>query len=232
MATSNASSYGSFMTIMKNASQESTRKFRKLATLLVLAHCMVGCTYQLTNLKSSTPNNIRSIYVEAIYDTASEPVPHEVLWDEIQRAIAANGQLRLARPYEADAILRAHIVRAQTGKAGERKAPVAVRRTSEPDVFAGQQQPQTPGQLRDISIADDYFMKTSWSSAVHVEVWDLTTRKLVLQRQYALSGEVPTIRGDVPAEIHHIRNEESFQHSFGNASKAVAERIVGDLLVR
>ncbi len=220
------------MTIMNNTRQESTRKLYKAAALVTWAAFISGCTYQLTNLKSASPNNIRTIYIEAIYDTSSEAAPHELLWDEIQRAIAANGQLKLVSSYEADAVLRAHIVKNQMGKAGERKAPVVSRRTTEPDIFSGQQQPPTPGQLRDISIADDYFMKTSWSSVVQVEVWDLTTRKLVLQRQYPISGEIPTIRGDVPTEIHHLRNEESFQHGFANASRSIAERIVGDLLIR
>jgi hypothetical protein len=232
MATSKSSGYVTFMTIMNDNSQESTTKLHKALGLVALIICISSCTYQLTNLKSASPNNIRSIFVEAVYDTATEPAPHELLWDEIQRAIAANGQLRLSGPNEADAILRAHIVKVQMGKAGERKAPVVSRRSTEPDVFAGQQQPPTPGQLRDISIADDHYMKTSWSSVVQVEVWDLTTRKLILQRQYPLSGEIPTIRGDVPAEIHHLRNEESFQHGFANASRSIAERIVGDLLIR
>lgn len=217
---------------MKIAGQVSTGKLYQASATWLAITMLTGCAYQLTNLKSSSPNNIRTIYVEAVYDTSTEAAPHELLWDEIQRAIAANGQLRLTKSSEADAVLRAHIVKTQTGKAGERKAPVAVRRSGEPDVFAGQQSPPSPGQLRDISIADDYFMKTAWSSAVQVEVWDLNTRKLLLQRLYPISGEMPTIRGDVPYEIHHLRNEESFQYSFLNSSKSVAERIVGDLLTR
>lgn len=219
------------MIIMIRKLQESRRKSIALVALASASFLFAGCTYQLTNLHSAAPNNIRTIHVEAVYDTSAEPVPHELLWDEIQRAIAANGQLKLVPSYEADALLRAHIVRTQTSKAGERKAPIASARRTERDVFVGQQSPPTPGQIRDITVADDYFMKTAWTSAAQVEVWDLTTGKLILQRQYPLAGEMPTVRGDVPTEIHHLRNEESFQHSFGNVSRGIAERIVSDLLL-
>jgi len=208
---------------------------KKVALGLVAIFCaylLNACAYRLTNLHTSRPNNIRSIFIEGVYDTSGEAVPHERLWDELQRAFAANGQLRLTTAADADAILRAHIITSTIGKAGERKTSATKSKRRDPDVFAGQQQPPTPGALRDISVADDYFVKTGWQSAVQVEVIDLRTRQLILQRLYPISGETVAVRGDQPAEIHHVRHEESFDHSFTNASRGIAERVVTDLLVR
>jgi hypothetical protein len=191
-----------------------------------------ACSYRLTNLHRVRPNNIKTIFIEGVYDTSGEPMPHEHLWDALQRAFAANGQLRLSTADQADAILRAHVVSGSINKAGERKTTSTKSKRKDPELFYGNQSPPTPGQLRDISLADDYFVKTSWQSAVEVEIIDLRSRKLLLQRLYPISGETFAVRGDQPTEIHHLRHEESFDHSFAEASKNVAERVVADLLIR
>lgn len=220
------------MTIMKSKREESTKKIALGCVIAGTFLAAQGCAYRLSNLHSITPSNIKTIYVEAVYDTGAEPVSHELLWDELQRAVAATGQLKLASATSADGILRAHVFNTQTLKSGERKPGAKGKARIDRDIFSGQQQPPGPGEMRDISIADDYFMKTSWSSVVQIELWDLNTRKLLLQRQYPLSGEIATIRGDQPTEVHHLRQEESLHHSFGLASRAVAERVVSDILHR
>ena len=220
------------MLIMNASTSKFKRKAQFSGYLIFSALLWGSCAYRLTNLHTASPNNIKPIYVEAVYDTGAETIPHEQLWDELQRAFAANGQLRIAPASEADAVLRAHIVKTQITKAGERKVETTKRQHKDPDVFAGQNPPPTPGQLRDISIADDYFLKSAWSSTVRVEVWDLKTRKLLLQREYPLSGEVLDVRGDQRAQIHHVRHEESLNYSFRNAARGTAGRIVSDLTVR
>jgi hypothetical protein len=224
------------MISMNASATESIKKTVKsvffiLCTLLFTLS-MAGCVYRLTNLHTASPNNIRTIHIEAVYDTSAEPVPHELLWDSLQRAIAANGQLKIASAEKADAILRAHIINTQVSKGGERKILNTNRRRKESNVFLGQSGPPTPGTLRDLSVTDDFFVKTSWSSSVRVELWDLNTKALLLQREYPLTGDVVAYRGDLPTQIHHLRYEEQFQHSFGNATRGLAERIVSDLLVR
>ncbi len=221
--------------LIMNASTSQSRRKAQFSGFLILGIMLTGgCAYRLTNLHAASPNNIKTIHIEAVYDTGAETIPHEQLWDELQRAFAANGQLRIAPASEADAILRAHIVKTQIAKSGERKVETtaAKKLRKDPDVFAGLTPPPTPGQLRDISIADDYFLKSAWTSAVRVEVWDLTTRKLLLQREYSLAGEVLDARGDQRTQIHHLRHEESLNYSFRNAARGAAERIVSDLTVR
>lgn len=224
------------MTIMTGKSSESRKKSYGLAGGFVVAGCLYfavsSCSYRLTNLHTSAPNGIKTVFVEAVYDTGSEVLPHELLWDELQRAIAANGQLHLARPSGADAILRAQIISSQTGKAGERRVSQTNRKTREPDYFAGQSAPPTKGKVRNLSVADDYYLKTRWQSFVRVELWDLRTQKLILQREYPMSGEVLANRGDVSAQLHHLRHDESFNASFGNSARAVAEKVVTDILTR
>ena len=222
----------SIMLIMITTARESRKKLITYLSFALWTSGLAGCAYRLTNLHTASPNNIKTIHVEAVYDTSLEAIPHEQLWDELQRAIATNGQIRLVPAKTADALLRAHIIRTQTVKAGERKTLTTNRRTREADIFAGQQAPPSPGQLRDISTADDYYVKTGWTSIVQIELWDLTTRKLLLQRDYPMSGEVLANRGDVPAQIHHLRHEESFAASFKTAARGVAEKVVTDLLVR
>ena len=204
----------------------------RLLVLLGLYASCSACSYRLTNLHASSPHNIQSIFVEAVYDTGAEIVPHEELWDELQRALAANGQLAVVTAKNADAMLRAQIVMTQIGKAGERKVTQTNRKTREPDYFKGQTAPPIPGQLRNISIADDYYMKTRWQSTVRIELWDLRKQKLLLQREYPMSGEVLANRGDISAQLHHIRHEESFNASFSNAARQVAEKVVTDILIR
>lgn len=224
------------MIIMNASSSESIKKsgqvcFFTLCTL-ILTFFQVGCAYRLTNLHTSSPNNIRTIHIEGVYDTSAEPVPHELLWDAIQRAVSANGQLKVAPADKADAILRAQIISTQMSKGGERKILNSDRRRKEVEVFSGQSAPPAAGQLRDITVTDDFFVNTLWTSAVRVELWDLNTKALLLQREYQLSGDVVAYRGDLPVQIHQLRFEEQFQYSFGNSANSLAERIVSDLLVR
>jgi hypothetical protein len=224
------------MIIMTSKFGESTKKICRaslcLTVILCLSIFLSNCAYRLTNLHSSTPGNIRTIFVEAVYDTGAEIVPHEQLWDELQRALAANGQIILAPATTADAILRAQIISTKFAKSGERRVSQVNRKTREPDYFKGQTSPPTPGQLRDLSVADDYYMKTTWQSNVRVELWDLRNRKLLLQREYPLSGEVLANRGDVAPQLHHLRHEESYNVSFANAARIVAEKVVTDILIR
>ncbi len=224
------------MPIMTKKLTESRKKrFAAPLWLLVSLGCLAwysACTYRLTNLHTSSPDNISTVFVEAVYDTGAEIVPHEQLWDELQRALAANGQIAVVPSKQADAILRAQIVTTQIGKAGERKVTQTNRKTREPDYFKGQTPPPAPGQLRNLSVADDYYMKTRWQSTVRVELWDLRKQKLLLQREYPISGEILANRGDVAAQLHHLRHEESYNASFGNAARMVAEKVVTDILIR
>jgi len=224
------------MPIMTSKTTESRKKSKNHLVWIFIAAAsafkLMGCAYRLTNLHTASPNNIKTIHVEAVYDTGSEVVPHEQLWDELQRAIAANGQLILSAPASADATLRAQIISAQIGKAGERRVANTNQKKREPDYLSGKSEPPGPGKLRNITVADDYYLKTNWQSVVRVELWDLRTGALLLQREYPMSGEVPANRGDVAAQIHHLRHEESFQSSFTNASRSVAEKVVSDILVR
>lgn len=223
------------MPIMTSKRPESTKKTCLTTKALVLLGCLPwlwACTYRLTNLHSSSPENIRTVFVEAVYDTGAEVLPHEHLWDELQRALAANGQMMVAPSKNADALLRAQIISTLIGKAGERRVTQTDRKTREPNYFDGQKSPPTPGQVRNLSIADDYYTKTRWQSSVRVELWDLRSQKLILQREYPISGEVLANRGDINPQLHHLRHEESFNASFSNAARVVAEKVVTDILIR
>ena len=55
----------------------------RFASFLLLSLCVIsiaGCAYRFTNKHIVTPEGIKTIAVEAIYDTGREVIRHELLW--------------------------------------------------------------------------------------------------------------------------------------------------------
>ena len=55
-----------------------------------------GCAYRFSNLHMKPPPGTKTIAIEAIYDTGKVAVPHEIIWEQLQKQFAINGRLRLA----------------------------------------------------------------------------------------------------------------------------------------
>jgi hypothetical protein len=215
-----------------------TRKLNlaALGFVFVLPILLVtSCAYRFSNLHVKSPNKIETIAFESVFDSGGEVVPHELLWDELQRAFAANGHLKVSSLKSADALLRAHIRSATTGKAGNRNTHSGTLK--DPPLYDVKSDPRKPGELRDLSTARDYFTKSSTSFVVDVEVWDIKTRALILQRTYGGAFEAQAVLADAGAlsgvrEVTFVRHEESVQRGFARVSRNIAETVVSDLLVR
>src|SRR3989338_6044213 len=82
---------------------------KKTTLPLLLCFGSWHCTYRFSNLYLQPPKGIHTLYIESIFDSSREVVPHEILWEKIQKAFALNGKLVLTPKVEADAYLRAHI---------------------------------------------------------------------------------------------------------------------------
>lgn len=199
--------------------------------LLIAGLSLSSCAYRLTNLHVQTPNKIKTIAIESIYDTSSEVIPHDQLWNELQRAFASNGHLHLASTKSADALLRAHIKNASTLKSGDRPGNNGEARKKDIDLY-GAAGPIPPSANRNLSVATDYFTKDRLSMLIDIEVWDLKTRELILQRTYSGSFDTLAARpGELP-ELMTIRHEESSERGVAKIARTIAETVVSDLLVR
>ena len=92
-----------------------TRLLHKLVTLISVAIFLLisSCAYRFTNLHMRAPNKAKTIAVEGIYDTSRLALPHEYLWESLQKYIAINGRLKLAPKNQADLYLRCQLVSAE-----------------------------------------------------------------------------------------------------------------------
>lgn len=197
----------------------------------LIASVASSCAYRLTNLHVQSPNHVQTIAIESIYDTTSEVLPHEQLWNELQRSFAANGHLKVTSVDKADALLRAHVRLATIEKSGELRENVRGELKKDIDLYQDRGPPIPPGTLRNLSVANTYYMKDRLGFFVDVEVIDLRTRQILLQRTYTRSFEAWAV-SETLNEISFVRHEESAQLGFAKASRSIAEVVVTDLLVR
>lgn len=199
--------------------------------LFFIGFFVAGCAYRLTNLHIQNPSDIETIAVEAIFDTGGQVIPHEVLWDQLQRAFAANGHLKIASAKTADALLRAHIRKTSIDKVefadlnpnNERK---------DPEIYAGRSDPPAPGALRDLTVASKFYNKDSTTFIVDVEVWNLESHKLMLQRSYTGSTLTQAVRVTDLQDVVLLRHDEALDRGLNTVAKQIAETVVTDLLVR
>lgn len=195
-----------------------------------------GCAYRLTNLHIQNPDNIHSIAIESIFDTGSQVIPHEQMWDQLQRAFAANGHLKITSAKHADALLRAHIKTTAIDKSGDLVDRNSANTRRDPDIFEGKN-PQPPllgsnGPLRDLTTAPRFYTKDATTFVVDVEVWNLETRQLLLQRTYTGRTEAIAVTQTLQQDLAFIRHDEIQDRSMTNVAKQIAETVVTDLLVR
>jgi hypothetical protein len=201
--------------------------------LLAMVLACNSCAYRFTNLHNRPPEGIKTIAIEAIYDTGSEVVPHEKLWDELQRAFAANGHIKVASSGSSDALLRAHIKESNYSKAGTPPPDNAVNpaNKSDPVLYQDQGRPIEPGLMPDLNRARLFYPNDRLGFSVDIEVWDLNKNLMILQRTYGGSSEILAMRNE-PDGLMHIRHEESAEYAMSKMARSIAETVVSDLIVR
>lgn len=232
---------------MQSIHSPQTKNTAMIAMVLICCiFSFSGCAYRLTNLHIQNPGDIQTIAIESVFDTGGQVIPHEHLWDQLQRAFAANGHLKLAPASSADALVRAHIRLATVENAGgltDTPADVLYAK-KDPDIYAGQSQPWAltgPASLRDLTTASKYYSKDATTFTVDIEVWNLETHGLMLQRTYTGRSEAWAIVGqtvDRKAINPYLqdmilpRHDETQDRNMASVAKQIAENVVTDLLVR
>ena len=207
--------------------QTATRLGSGLGLAVLLAVVLPGCAYRFTNQHIDRPANIRTVAVEAIYDTTREVVPHEILWENLQKAIAEDGHLQLAHRGTADALLRAHLRKASTSPTG------TVTKTNEkkkdPEVFNRQDPPEL-GEIPRMALAREYRNQALLSYEVAVELVHLRTRDVLFRKTYSLATVYRTFSSRRSNDF--LRAEEALQADFASTSLGMSRQMIKDILVR
>ena len=207
-----------------------------LKKLLLLIVCIVlnqGCAYRFSHLqKLKYP--FKTIAVEAVYDTSSEVLPHEMMWEEMQKAFARDGRLLLTSPQKADALITMHLKSSQLNAAGtvvdqDRSAGNESIRIDR-KLFNGKE-PPIAQNLKKITTAGEVSDRLSLAVQVEVKIWDLSDRKVVLSRDYNLS-EIYLSEDNVGDQMNEFLNhEEKFSSDFKRISQNLASRVVQDFFI-
>jgi hypothetical protein len=200
---------------------------------LALSTVVSGCAYRFTNAHVQRPEGIRTIAIEAVYDTSREVLPHELFWEALQAAFAADGKLRLASQERADAYLRIHLKDAALVPAGS-----IVKNPPEQDPkLKGRVKPPEPTLFKPLGQAGEIKTFGQVRAEVEIEVWSLRTRSLLLRRTYDLTQQFRAVHGFGRDAVttrsnDYLRYEESFDAKVKLMAQDLAGQVVRDLLVR
>jgi len=192
-----------------------------------------GCAYRFTNNYVKPPDGIRTVAIEAVYDTSREVVPHEELWGALQQAFARDGHLRVVPQKDADALVRARLKSASSYPIGD---ALGRKEDKEPSFPSGipQRLEDVESKLRDLAVAGRYTEKESLAISVYVEVYDLRNQSVLMSKTYDGSAEFQSHRPRfrVPEENAYLTFSEVFEYKFRGISLDIAQAVVNDFLIR
>ena len=191
---------------------------------------LTGCSYKFSNKNLQTPEGVRTVAVEAVFDTSREVVHHEHLWSELQKAFASDGHLHVVQVGKADALVRAHLKKVSLVPAGETFTNGVEK---DPSVF-NRGEPSPPDQFKVLTQAGKVRNKAVLSTVVDVEVWNLWTKTLIMRRTYSLSDAMQAIHATnniTTKGNDFLRLEESSDAVFHEIAKKVANQVVRDLFI-
>ena len=191
---------------------------------------LTGCAYKFSNKDLKTPEGVRTVAVEAVFDTSREVVHHEHLWSELQKAFASDGHLRVVQVGKADALVRAHLKKVLLTPSGEtfENGP-----EKDPSVF-NRGDPSPPNQFKVLTQAWKVRNKATLSTVVDIEVWNLWTKTLIMRRTYSLADSLQAIHATnniTTKGNDFLRLEESTDARFHEIAKKVANQVVRDLFI-
>lgn len=202
---------------------------KRLLSLIPVIPAIAGCVYRFSNLHVSPPQGIRTVAVEAVYDTSREILPHELFWEELQRAIAAEGHLRLASSSQADALLRARIKSARFSPTGTVVRPQKM--IKDPSPMQPGEEPVNYRDFRTLTEAAELMPSTSVVVEVELQLWHLANREMLFERTYVQSESFLSVRPSTSPRNNHLRDHEAFRADFARMSRNIAERFISDLLM-
>lgn len=201
---------------------------RKLITAFLLSLTLNGCVYRFTNTAIRPPAGIRSVAVEAVYDTSRQVLPHEILWESLQRAVAQNGRLALTSQDKADALLRAHITNASISPTD---TPTIGDSGLDPEVTGSGPIPK-PNQMRSLTKAGLWTTKEAIGFTVVIELWDLRQKSILFKRTYSGSDVFQSVLAEdkgAPISMQYLIYEESLQTKFRQIARSISDRAITDI---
>ena len=207
------------------------RTFSKLLSFWILVTLLPACAYKFSNLHMRTPNKAKTIAVEGIYDTTRMALPHEYLWESLQKHIAINGRLRLAPRSQADLYLRCQLVNANVNP-----FDINIGEIKDPDSFIDESldtpSPYPMGSYPSYRRASSYAKQEQISASAEVEVWDLRQKELVFKGTYGASSNYSILNASSSVEYGFLKADEAFEDGFAKVADEIAKRAVADLLRR
>ena len=179
---------------------------------------------------SSSPQGIGSIYVEPVYDTSHVVVSHELLWDELQKEFALHPKISLGSKKSADAILRSHLHTASFSVSGSNNGK---NNTEQLGTYNDLEKVRSPAEFFPLGAARRHTTHDHLTLGVHVEIINLRSGTVLLDREYQESGAFQSFDSTYSVERGHstafLRNEEGLDSLVKSLSKKIARRVMVDL---
>lgn len=195
---------------------------------------LTACAYRFTNSHIERPEGIESIAVEAVYDTGREVLSHEIIWDELQAALAADGHLKVLPRHSADAILRAHIKTAEIAPGGT----VSAQKDPEKDPKVFSNPVPDVDEFRRMTQAHQVHNDGVLTVVLEVEVVSMRTKDVLLKRNYNMSKSFKAVHASAndttttTLDNDFLRYEEVVETKLRLAAKDISRQVVQDLLIR
>ena len=202
---------------------------RNIISLTLGFFLLPSCAYRFSNLHMRAPNEAKTIAVEGIYDTSRLAVPHEYLWESLQKYIAINGRLKLVPKSQADLYLRCQLVNASV-------APfdINLQEIKDPGSFIDESleipSPFPMGAYPSYRRASSYARQEQVSATAVVQVWDLRSKQLVFQGTYG--GYATYGISSSSVEYGFLKADEAFEKGFASAANSIAKQAIDALLRR
>ncbi|MFW7379350.1 MAG: hypothetical protein ACOH5I_11120 [Oligoflexus sp.] len=197
-------------------------------TLLFFAWLMPACAYRFTNVALAPPPNVRTIAIEAVYNTSREVIPHEWFWQAVQAEFARNGRVWLTSPEQADALMTLHITQASVAPSGT-PIPEAINR----DPPVSDRGSLSPFNFKNLRIAGSYTTTETINFQVEVTVHHLRQRRIIHRRLYQSGGSFRSFQASTVSQINSgfLMYQEGMESRFRQLSEQLSRRIVTDFFL-
>lgn len=200
----------------------------KLSALIVLLFGVKGCVYHFANGYYQPPKGIQTLYIESIYDTSRTAVPHQILWEELQRVFAADGRVVLSNKKSADAYLRVHLREVNEGQFETSKTPPV-----DPPDLGNLEEPPLPSDLQNLKQAGEYAKKARINIAVTAEFLRLRPKmESISVKNYAGTATYSQLLTSVSPLNYGLRAREARNNAFYASAVSIASSIKSDFLRR
>jgi len=196
-----------------------------LFALALLSCFHSSCSYRLSNSSLRSPGGISTIYIESIFDTSSVVLPHDNIWEELQRSAISSGKIKLASRLKADAHLTTHIVHSEIVQTD----PVP-RTVSEDPSFKNGQPPPSYREYRNLNSSSKFANKENLNLVAVVQLIDRRSGKSIFKKEYNVSRLYPIVDTTTERANRFQRADEAFEKNFQLLSEELAATIIGDIL--